>query len=1220
MASDDKRSEDQPLSTETARPRVVSEGAMDTEGDDDAELSSDSGGLGWSSGPVGGLESTSRPEGRRGLAAELEAALADDSGRGLETRRQKAMIAAALFDEPVMPIKIGRFTIVRELGAGGMGVVYVAYDEQLDRRLAVKLLRGASPSSDASRRLEREAQAMARLSHPNVVIVHDSGIFEGQVFVAMEFVEGQDLRGWLKSEPRTWRAIIDVFRQAGEGLAAAHDGGIVHRDFKPDNVLVGNDGRVRVADFGLAHAFDAPAEPRDSELTNSQSSSSRLSVSLTRTGAIMGTPAYMPSEQFAGLRTDARSDQFSFCVALWEGLYGRRPFAGHNIAALSLSISEGRIEPPPADNGVPTWIAAILTRGLSSKPDDRWPSMRALLDAIGRDPIARRRKLLLGFGLAGAAVALIGGLSWKAATELRHNARQLYWNGLTEQLLDIERDRGLQQANDDALRARDATRMSVYRRYRPSGGGVDHEDPTIAAALLREVEGAARETSEWVSAANETLGRPISYAVLEGHRDGMSSLVFSADGAWLYSASIDGEVWRWNVVSGNGEAIVVHPKQVTKLAISPDGQLLASSSHDGTVRLWSASSRESRVVLEHEQAVMDVAIDPTGRWLASASKDGTAQLLDLRSDSIVTLEGHEGPVYGVSFDAEGARVLTTSADHSAKLWRVSGAKPIASLLGHGAAVFHGRVLPDDRVVTAADDGTVRLHTLADGSSRILAHHASAITSFDVHENKLVSAATDGSMIVSALVGDPAPVMLPPHTDMTWSVRFTRDGQQVASASFDGTARLTRADGRGVPQVFVGHRLSLFCAVLEGSGRWLATGAYDTRVRLWDLDQIRLEVPLVGHTGKVIGVELDATGVRAATVSHDSSVRIWDSRDGTLLETLGGDNKDVVNHAAFSPSGDIVGVGRIGNTAELWQLSTHERRVLGGHTDDVWRVAFDHTGEHFATASFDGTARIWSVIDGSERAVLRGHTDKVTGVDFSPDGQRIVTASYDGTLRVWDPDSGASVATLRGHTGKVYALLRSPDGHTLASASDDGTARLWPGTESAHSVLLAGHTKPVWSLAFDDTGERVVTGSFDGQAMVWSVADGTLLHSLVGHADAVWDAEFGPGDRVITVSNDKTVRVWSLASNDPPIVLSGHDAGLTSLAVTPDGERIITASSDGTAKLWRLDRLLGDPDELLERLGRATLYCLSLDERMRELGEDQAQAQAGRLACERAHGR
>jgi predicted Ser/Thr protein kinase len=736
MTLGDTRSEDELRSTDEARSRAAPEGAVDTEGDVDVQ----------SSGPVGG----------RGFASELESALADDTGRGLETRRQKELIAAALFDEPVTPIKIGRFTIVRELGAGGMGVVYVAYDEQLDRRVAVKLLRGASPSSDASRRLEREAQAMARLSHPHVVTVHEVGTFEGQVFVAMEFVDGQDLRGWLKSEPRTWRAIIDVFRQAGEGLAAAHDGGIVHRDFKPDNVLVGKDGRVRVADFGLAHAFDAPAELHEPDLTTSQSNS-RLSVSLTRTGAIMGTPAYMPPEQFAGQRTDARSDQFSFCVALWEGLYGRRPFAGSNIAALSLAISEGRTEPPPPESDVPTWIAAILTRGLSPKADDRWPSMRELLDAVGRDPSARRRRLLLGFGLGGAAVALVGGLSWVTATELRHNARQHYWNGLTEQLLEIERDRGLRQANDDALRARDATRMSVYRRYRPSGGDVDHEDPTVAAALLREVEGGARTTSEWVSAANETLGRPISYAVLEGHRDGISALIFAPDGEWLYSAATDGEVRRWNVQSGVGETIIEHAKQVTKLAVSGDGQLLASSSQDGTVRLWAPNGpMRGQVLATDEHAITDVAIAPNGHIVASASKGKTARLHDLESGSVVTLEGHDGPVYGVSFDADGARVLTMSGDRTAKLWRVRDGALLATLVGHEAEVFHGRILSERSVVTAADDGTVLLHDLTDASSRVLVRHERAITSLDIHGDQLVSAATDGSMFVSSLDAARAP--------------------------------------------------------------------------------------------------------------------------------------------------------------------------------------------------------------------------------------------------------------------------------------------------------------------------------------------------------------------------------------------------------------------------------------------------------------------------------
>ena len=228
------------------------------------------------------------------IAAELLDAAQHPAERGLETQRHKAMLAAALFDEPLTPIKIGRFTIVRELGAGGMGVVYVAYDEQLDRRVAVKLLRRAETDTQGKARLAREAQAMARLSHPNVVTVHEVGTHQDQVFVAMEFVDGGDLRSWLEQERRGWPAIVEAFRQAGEGLAAAHAAGIVHRDFKPDNVLVGHDGRVRVADFGLAHALDATVELGEREPTIS--SSNKLEQSLTRTGALMGTPAYMAPE------------------------------------------------------------------------------------------------------------------------------------------------------------------------------------------------------------------------------------------------------------------------------------------------------------------------------------------------------------------------------------------------------------------------------------------------------------------------------------------------------------------------------------------------------------------------------------------------------------------------------------------------------------------------------------------------------------------------------------------------------------------------------------------------------------------------------------------------------------------------------------------------------------------------------------------------------------
>ena len=1157
---------------------------------------------------------------RDGLQAGFASAL-DDTRHGFETRHHKNLVAAALFGEPIESSKIGRFSIVRELGAGGMGVVYVAFDEQLDRKVAVKLLRGAKSSSDARRRLEREAQAMARLSHPNVVAVHDVGDFEGQLFVAMEFVEGQDLRGWLKAERRGVRAIVEVFCQAGEGLAAAHAAGIVHRDFKPDNVLVGADGRVRVADFGLAHAFDAAASVDTSEVEASGSHRS-LDIALTRTGAIMGTPAYMPPEQYAGQRTDARSDQFSFCVALWEGLYGKRPFSGHTVPALCRAISDGRIDPPPVDSEVPAWLSEVVRRGLSPEPDARWPSMRALLDAISRDPIARRRRLLARFGLGGASLALIAGLTWISAAELRNSARARYWTHLTEQLLEIERERGLRQANDDAQRARDATRMSVVRRFRPQGPRLDHDDPTAAAVLLREVEGAARWGSEWISSANETLGATISHAVLEGHRDALSSLLFSGDGAWLYSAALDGEVWRWRVDHGVGERLHGHHKPVTALALSPDGRWLASSSHDGSVRLTALDDpSRSFAVVTGSDPIMSVAIDPRGRWLAFGSKGGRAELHELSGEAVVRLTDAGWGVYGLGFDDAGERLLTTLHDGTAKLWRVADGRLLSTAGGHTAGVFHGRILDARQFVTASDDGTLRLHELdasgAGATSRVLARHDAAITALDVHGDKAVTAGTDGSMIVSSFVPGREPVVLPAHADGTWDVVFTPDGEQVASASFDGTARLTRADGRGVPRSFVGHRTSVFAAAVDRSGRWLATGSYDTTVRLWALDRPPLATPLRGHTGTVFTVEPDASGERVVSASHDGTVRIWAARDGTALAATGSSALPFVNHASFSPRGDIVaigrGEGRGDDVAELWYVDDDRREVLRGHSSGVWRVAFDAGGQRVATASFDNTARIWDTASGAELLVLR-HADKVTAVDFSPRGDRLVTASHDETVRIWATDTGELRATLDADGGKITNLLRSPDGHTLATACDDGSVRLWADEQPEHVRVLAGHDKQVWSIAFDATGERLLTGSFDGRANVWDVADGALLHSLVGHADAVWDAAFVDDRRVITAANDGTVRLWTLDDETAPIVLSSAGAaGLTSITVLPNG-RAVAAANDGSLTLWRIDQLSADPDVLLDRLARATIHCLAIDERMRELGEDRREAEQAARAC------
>jgi tetratricopeptide (TPR) repeat protein/predicted Ser/Thr protein kinase len=308
-------------------------------------------------------------------------------------------------EELVRGDSVDRYVILDRLGAGGMGVVYAAYDPELDRKLAIKQLRGDAreQTSLGRTRLAREARAMAQLSHPNVVTVHDVGESGGAVFIAMEFVEGRTLREWVGTHP-PWQEIMRVYLEAARGLAAAHAAGLIHRDFKPENVMLGDDGRVRVMDFGLARGgHERELAPAMAEREPA------AELSLTRAGAIVGSPAYMSPEQHLGELADARSDQFSFCVALHEALYGRRPFLGDSLIELATKITQGERAPPPKAREIPGWIYVVLERGLARDPAQRWPSMAVLIEQLDRKP--QRRSWVTGVGVVtlAAAIALIVG-------------------------------------------------------------------------------------------------------------------------------------------------------------------------------------------------------------------------------------------------------------------------------------------------------------------------------------------------------------------------------------------------------------------------------------------------------------------------------------------------------------------------------------------------------------------------------------------------------------------------------------------------------------------------------------------------------------------------------------------------------------------------------------------------------------------------------------------
>jgi tetratricopeptide (TPR) repeat protein len=360
---------------------------------------------------------------------------------GRDSETTQTMDAGARSKSPSQDLAhgawVGRYVVLKELGRGGMGTVYAAYDSELDRRVALKFLRdriGGGVAHERHARLMREAKAMARLSHPNVVTLYDVGLSgDGRIFLAMEAVEGGTLGDWLKAESRGWREIVSLFCEAGEGLAAAHRAGIIHRDFKLTNVLFGKDGRPRVTDFGLARSAEEqaseepttsrPSAPARSPETIASGPFAELSprpsasslATLTETGTWMGTPGFMAPEQYTTVTIDARADVFAFCATLYQALYGERAFEGESVEELAASTLMGAIREAPRRTLVPGWVRKVLCWGLATDRDARPASMPALLAALRADPAKLRRRWLAVGGVVAAACAVA--LSVRAAGE-----------------------------------------------------------------------------------------------------------------------------------------------------------------------------------------------------------------------------------------------------------------------------------------------------------------------------------------------------------------------------------------------------------------------------------------------------------------------------------------------------------------------------------------------------------------------------------------------------------------------------------------------------------------------------------------------------------------------------------------------------------------------------------------------------------------------------------
>ncbi|MBI5092388.1 MAG: serine/threonine protein kinase [Candidatus Hydrogenedentes bacterium] len=1058
----------------------------------------------------------------------------------------------------------GRYTHISQYGHGGMGRVLLAHDQHLGRDIALKELL-PSVSSDATtvmpntpvrnlmpvvHRFLQEARITGQLEHPSIVPVYEMGRRrDGHLYYTMKLVRGMTLGKALHESTSLEKrlAYLPHYLDLCQAIAYAHARKVIHRDIKPDNVMIGDFGETVVIDWGLAKVIDK----EDVHLGTLEETIRAMQIDdspspvKTHYGEALGTPVYMAPEQARGQleSVDERSDVYSLGAVLYELLTGALPLDGKTVKAILAQAANER--PKPIRDHVsdaPPELIAICEKAMDSLPANRYANAKQLAEEIRRfqegalvqayayrfsehlNRFVRRHKTKLVTAAAGiAALIVVAAVSYVQVRQ--------------------ERDRAVVARNDavaarnDAVVARDQEaqqREAAERQLYISCIFLAREsvDSRRYDVAMQALERAPEQLRNWEWKFYYRLCH-LDERTLAGHGNAVPWAEYSPNGKRILTASDDSTAKVWDVASGAVLCTLTgHTDPVEQAHFSSDGTKIVTCSYDKTAKIWDAASGNERVALTgHTDWVMTAEFSPDATRVVTASDDKTAKVWDAASGKeMFTLVGHTAGLRMARFYPDGRDIITVSADATAKVWDASTGQQVRSL-SHGGAVMSASFTADGaRMLTRAADNTVHIWDADSGENLIV---------IDGRDGKLCDAtfSPDGTRIAAAFRAGYAKVFdaqtgaelltLPGHQEGGMKARYSPDGANIVTASTDNSACLWDAESGSKLATLHGHSNAINAADFSPDAAHIVTASTDGTAKIWSVlhpatpEQRRLN----GNAGDATALAVNRDGSRLITAYQSGSAKVWEPRTGRELLTLSGHSHNIV-------------------TAHF---SADESRIV--------------------TSSSDTTAIVWDATTGQALLTLKGHTKQLTDAEFSPDGTRVVTASLDATAKLWDTTTGAELQTLIAHTEGVGSASFDPSGTKIVTSSGDLTARIWDAASGRELRVLSGHTRGLSAAIFSPDGRQVVTTSGDMTAKLWDVDSGKELATLRGHRNDVLGAVFSPNqEEIATRSSDGFVKIWSLDGQEI-LSLPAYHFDVSGLCFSPDGQRILTSSSTGAAKLW-----------------------------------------------------